>query len=1108
MIKSRTPGFAVAHGLIKWENENDGIQYNTHEGYVPNSYRGRILELDQNGNFWFLHERGLGVWDGKGYHLYSFIEDRASIRKILVDTENDLWVGTDLGIFVLQIDENSRITKATQLIPQEVPLNELILSIIEDREGKKWIGTSHGLYVYDQKGIIRYTVEEGLSGDRIYSLFQDKNGSIWVGTNNGLNQIQPAKGIRNIPIQRYSQDEGFKGKAIQSLLIDKKERLWVGTNNGIEKITLNAFAPDTTKPKVHLKDLQPLFDHVDWRKFQASIRKGENALINGEAVQGKEIKFDSVSMGKNLPINPEFPHHINKLSFTWSCMYGSSPDKIMYSYLMEGQDRSWSPLVNDTKITFRGMRPGSYTFKVRAVSNNNIWSDTVTYPFTIRSPWYLSWWAYSLYALFGLLVMYFIRRFELQKQQQKLERERQLNDQLQRVDQLKDQFLANTSHELRTPLQGIIGLSESLSDRVVEPDQQEDLSMIISSGKRLNSLVNDILDFSKLKNYDIELLQKPVNLKVLVDIVLRNNAPLIKGKKMELINEIPEDLPAAEADENRLQQVLYNLVGNAIKFTEKGHVKISAREKDTLLQVEVEDTGIGIPASKRNTIFQEFEQANGTISREFAGTGLGLSISKKLVELHGGSMWVDSEVGKGSTFYFTLPKSKKQATTLVNYPFENIQNDLVKSDFRSSVPRSLINSNEGKIRILVVDDEPINQQVFKNHLSQQNFHLTQAMNGEEALRIIQNNDPFDLILLDVMMPRMSGYEVCEKIRQEFLLSELPVIMITAKNQLQDVVQGLSLGANDYLPKPFHKEELLARINTQLDLNKIHSVTGKFVPNEFLRSLGLNRITEVELGDQTEREVTVLFSDIRDYTSLSETMTPEENFKFVNAFNGRMGPIIKKHGGFVNQYLGDAIMAIFPGNPSDALIAAKEMQLCLIDYNLERISSGKLPLKMGIGLHTGPLIMGIIGDQNRMDAATISDTVNTTSRIESLTKYYGASILLSEDSLNIIESTDEFNFRYLGKVLVKGKKNPVGIYECPDGDELESKENKLRTATEFETGLTYFFDQNFAEAAASFNQVVKINPKDHVARLFLNKSARYIQEGVSKDWTGTESFDTK
>lgn len=308
------------------------------------------------------------------------------------------------------------------------------------------------------------------------------------------------------------------------------------------------------------------------------------------------------------------------------------------------------------------------------------------------------------------------------------------------------------------------------------------------------------------------------------------------------------------------------------------------------------------------------------------------------------------------------------------------------------------------------------------------------------------------------------------------------------------------------------------------IRKIHEVTTRFVPNEFLRSLGRQHITDITLDDFVEREVTVFFCDIRDYTSLSETMTPEENYRFVKAFNSRMSPIIYENRGFVNQYLGDAIMAIFPERPSDALKAAISMQKTLIMYNEERVSRGRQPLRMGIGLHTGPLILGIIGDQQRMDVATISDTVNTTARIESLTKHYKANILLSEDSLSKLEvrsgkweassdsrfrlPTSHFRFRYLGPVQVKGKREPVGIYECFDGDVSQMVDRKLQTQVDFETGLNHFFARRFSEALAAFDRILEINPDDLVVRRFFNKATKFSREKVPEGWTGVEMMDGK
>jgi two-component system sensor histidine kinase ChiS len=211
---------------------------------------------------------------------------------------------------------------------------------------------------------------------------------------------------------------------------------------------------------------------------------------------------------------------------------------------------------------------------------------------------------------------------------------------------------------------------------------------------------------------------------------------------------------------------------------------------------------------------------------------------------------------------------------------------------------------------LIVDDEPVNLQVLVNHLSLQNYAITQASNGIEALATIENGFKPDLILLDVMMPRMTGYEVCQKIRQQFPANELPVVMLTAKNQVSDLVIGLNVGANDYLTKPISKHELLARIKTHLQLSNINIAYSRFVPHEFLKLLNKESIIEVQLGDQVQKDMSILFSDIRNFTTLSERMTPTENFQFINSYLSRMEPAIRENHGFIDKYIGDGIMALF------------------------------------------------------------------------------------------------------------------------------------------------------------------------------------------------------
>lgn len=712
--------------------------------------------------------------------------------------------------------------------------------------------------------------------------------------------------------------------------------------------------------------------------------------------------------------------------------------------------------------------------------------------------------------LVAIMIAIRARKTIIEKQQaleSKATAEQQVSLKLLKINHLKDQFLANTSHELRTPLQGIIGLGESLQEQIKNPAQLEDLDLIIASGKRLSNLVNDLLDFSKLKHQEILLNLSPVYLSALTEIIFKHVRPLVKEKSLMLKKSIPPDFPTLSVDENRLQQILYNLIGNAIKFTEKGYIEVGGifPHSHDLATIYVKDTGVGIPAEQMHLIFEEFVQGDESLTRRHGGTGLGLSITKRLVELHGGTMWCESQLGQGSTFYFTMPIAANDTVVVANSESESTEMVNEVNVEMDNGP-AMVNPNP-KATVLIVDDEAVVRRVLKNQLEQHHYLVIQATQGAEAIDIVSSGSKIDLILLDIMMPVMSGYEVCRLIREKYLPSELPIIMITAKDQVRDIIEGLSLGANDYLAKPFSKDELLARIRTQLDLKMVFDATGRFVPNEFLQALGRDRITEVSLGDFIQREVTVMFSDIRNYTSLAESMEPEENYRFVNAFHGRIGPLILQHHGFVNQYLGDGIMALFPSLPIDALYSAIAMQTALRHYNLYRISKQRRPLEIGIGLHTGPLIMGIIGDSRRMEAATIADAVNTASRLESLTKYYGAKILLSDDSYGKLATTDQckLHFRYLGQVVVKGKIEPIGVYECLEGEDETQLELKVKTLESFQEAIALYFQRSFSRASVIFETILELNPNDRVVKLFLNKSGTNLAYGVPDDWNGVEKM---
>jgi signal transduction histidine kinase/class 3 adenylate cyclase/CheY-like chemotaxis protein len=696
------------------------------------------------------------------------------------------------------------------------------------------------------------------------------------------------------------------------------------------------------------------------------------------------------------------------------------------------------------------------------------------------------------------------------------------NKELEELNQLKDEFLANTSHELRTPLNGIIGIAESLIDGAtgeLAVTTKNNLLMIVSSAKRLANLVNDILDFSKLRHKNIELQIKAVSLKEIADIVITISQTSIGKKDLQLINRIEKEVPLVDGDENRLQQILYNLIGNAIKFTERGTIEIFANviilpentenqssitEKlqtiVTLSQVKITiaDTGIGIAEDKLDKIFESFEQGDGSTAREYGGTGLGLAITKQLIELHGGVISVTSKIGEGSQFSFTLPVSANQTVhKQENQLISKIQQRLKNSEEQQQIIETNHENQPEDFNILIVDDEPINLQVLTNQLALENYAITQANDGLEALKMIDDGFIPDLILLDIMMPKMTGYQVCIKIREKYPAIQLPIVLLTAKNQVTDLVEGFAAGANDYITKPFAKSELLARIKTHIHLSKINAAYEKFVPHEFLKFLGHENIIDVKLGENIEKEMTIMFVDIRSFTTLSEQMSPQETFNFINSYLSRVSPIIRENNGFIDKYIGDGIMALFSEKPDDAIKAAIEMQQAVIIYNQHRANMNYPPIAIGIGLHTGQLMLGTIGESQRMESTVIADAVNLASRLETLTKDYSAGIIISQQTLINIEEFDQYNLRFLDKVKVKGKNQAVSVFEVFEGDSEELKQLKIQTRTEFEQAVILYHQQKFNEAQILFKEVLHINPQDQAVILYIKRCEKY--QNYPENW---------
>ena len=444
---------------------------------------------------------------------------------------------------------------------------------------------------------------------------------------------------------------------------------------------------------------------------------------------------------------------------------------------------------------------------------------------------------------------------------QATEESKALAEKLQRVDQKKDEFLANTSHELRNPLHGIMNISQTIyeteSDHL-SVESKRNMETLISVSKRMSYILNDLFDIQRLKEGGIGLHKKDVDLSAVVASVVDMMRLMTEGKDISFVINISEDFPCLRADENRLFQIVFNLIHNAVKYSKRGEITISVEMEGKMARVSVKDTGIGIDEETLHSIFLPYEQADSSMTAMGGGLGLGLSICEQLVSLHGGKLEVQSVVDQGSTFSFTIPLGNERKELKTERPMVN----------QLTAPRLEIaagSEREGLPRILVVDDDPLNLTIVERILKASQFEVTTCTSGTEAL-VLLNKGKWDLVLTDVMMPKMSGYELTEKIRERFTMAELPVMMLTARSQSEDIQTGFHYGANDYIIKPVAKKELVVRVKALTDLGKSMS----------------DRVIMEAAWLQAQIQPHFLFNTLNTIAALSEE-DPEKMMKLINEF---------------------------------------------------------------------------------------------------------------------------------------------------------------------------------------------------------------------------------
>ncbi len=488
------------------------------------------------------------------------------------------------------------------------------------------------------------------------------------------------------------------------------------------------------------------------------------------------------------------------------------------------------------------------------------------------------------------------------RSQQAYNKVEEMSNELLEFDRMKDEFLVKTSHELGTPLHGIMNLSQSLLEGVEGPlkrNQQESAILIHSVSRRLAGLVKDLSFISKIKQGEVSFTAKPIDIRMVEEVLAEIAYVTPPSPSVQLINKVPANFPLVYTDEQKLKQVFFNLIYNAIKFTKQGTIAISARILEEQAHVSIADTGPGIAAEHHDLIFTTFYQVESSRARESEGLGLGLSITKKIVESAGGRIWVTSEIGKGSCFTFTIPLATNEQ--LLGYKEISEAHEQVASaqrmerEGKQSQP-ALTTRVEGSkpYTLLVVDDEPANLKVLINRLHSLQYSVIAVGSGQEALDIIET-EQVDLLVLDLMMPHMTGYEVCQTIRQKLDLVDLPIIILTAAGQLSDLVISFQLGANDYLQKPVNLKELEMRIESLLLMKKSahdaieHELSYFYaqITPHFLYNT-LNSIIALSWSDQEKtrtalEHLSTYFRGKLDYQKQRSLVPLEEEIQLVKAY---------------------------------------------------------------------------------------------------------------------------------------------------------------------------------------------------------------------------------
>ncbi len=727
------------------------------------------------------------------------------VQAISQDAQGSFWLGTMKGL--LRLDPATRDWNHYASMPDD-PRSlsaDVIFCLHNDPKDANilWVGTNGGgLNRLDKRTgqFTRFSTVDGLPNNVIYGLLADDDGQLWMSTNKGIAQFDPLTHV----VRSFDASDGLQGDEFNRYAFCKTAdgTLFFGGVNGF-----NYFRPEELRP-----DTQPAVVHItDIKLTNRSIAFGaEGSPLTTPTHLTRELVFAYRDAAM--------------LTFEFATMEFSEPEEHRYQYKLDGFDTDWIMAGKDRSAVYTNLDPGTYTFHVRGDNRDGLWdTEGTTLQLIVLPPWWRTWWFYALCVLaVGGGILLYIRSLTQQKKHLEITvaaRTAELSKAKERAEhseRVKQQFLANMSHEIRTPVNAIAGMSTVLRRREHLPAQQEHLDAIATSSEALLGIVNEILDLSKIEAGKLHLEKVRMEPRTVIRSVIDVMRYRAEENGLKLDATIANNVPiAVMGDPARLQQVLMNLVGNAIKFTERGSVRITLDVQERLsdavmLRCAVSDTGIGIAPDRLLHVFDEFTQAESDHTRRYGGTGLGLTICKRLVEMQGGTIGATSTPGEGSSFVFTVPYALDQDVSGVEAGGTNTQH----------ATRQHVTELSG-LRILLAEDNKLNVLVAKEELADAipGVVVEVAANGQVAMEMLRTND-YDLILMDVQMPVMDGYEATRAIRaMPSGKSRMPILAMTANVMQAEVQQCLDAGMNGFVPKPFKQEELVEAMRQVLPAAK-------------------------------------------------------------------------------------------------------------------------------------------------------------------------------------------------------------------------------------------------------------------------------------------------